>query len=164
MHLWKQQTYIYSWRANKLQLKVRVCYSQPCLTFTVGIIISQWAEAILTDAAVSCLQVHTVGVLHAAVALWAEVMTCRRHREKKVETQRRGKEKEWRMHTGPVERLCHSITTFSLSLHTVDPPQGTLDKCFSLICHNFSLLHLISKYERTKINYNHLQMVDICLF
>lgn len=37
--------------------------------FTVGIIISQWAEAILTNTAVSCLQVHTVRVLHAAVAL-----------------------------------------------------------------------------------------------
>lgn len=37
--------------------------------FTVGIIVSQWAEAILTNTAVSCLQVHTVGVLHAAVAL-----------------------------------------------------------------------------------------------
>ena len=39
------------------------------VTFTVGIIVSQWAEAILTNTAVSCLQVHAVGVLHAAVAL-----------------------------------------------------------------------------------------------
>lgn len=37
--------------------------------FTIGVIISQWTETILTNTAVSCLQVHTVRVLHAAVAL-----------------------------------------------------------------------------------------------
>ena len=89
----KKQPHIHSGRANKLLLKVTVCYSEPCRTFTVGIIVSQWAEAILTNTAVSCLQVHTVGVLHAAVALWAEVMTCGRHREEKVETQRSGEER-----------------------------------------------------------------------
>lgn len=48
------------------------------LTFTVGVIVPQRAEAVLARAAASRLQVDTVGVLHAAVALGAEVMTCRR--------------------------------------------------------------------------------------
>lgn len=73
----------------ELHLKVWVCYLEPRCTFTVGVIISQWAEAIFTNAAVSCLQIHAVGVLHAAMALRAEVMTCRRHREEKVGSQRR---------------------------------------------------------------------------
>lgn len=68
-HIHKKQPHIHSWKAKKRQLKVKVCYSEPCRTFTVGIIVSQWAEAILTNTAVACLQVHTVGVLDAAVAL-----------------------------------------------------------------------------------------------
>lgn len=43
--------------------------SQARLTFAVGVIVSQRAEAILAHAAASRLQVDTVGVLHAAVAL-----------------------------------------------------------------------------------------------
>lgn len=39
------------------------------LTFAVGVIVPQRAEAILARAAASRLQVDTVGVLHAAVAL-----------------------------------------------------------------------------------------------
>lgn len=64
---------------NMLGEKRTSIKSKSCYTFTVGIIVSQWAEAVLANAAVPCLQVHTVGVLHAAVALRAEVMTCRRH-------------------------------------------------------------------------------------
>lgn len=106
----KNQPHVCTLRVKKPQLKVWVCYSEPCLTFTVGIIISKWAEAILTHTAVSCLQVHTVWVLHAAVTLWAEVMTCRRRREEKVETQRKG------VMEGCLERLGHSTMTFS---HTI---------------------------------------------
>lgn len=58
--------------------------SERRLTFAVGVIVSQRAEAIPAHAAASCLQVHAVGVLHAAVALRAEVMTCRRRRDEKV--------------------------------------------------------------------------------
>lgn len=77
-------------------LKSGCCYSEPRRTFTVGVIIAQWAEAVLTDAAVSCLQVHAVGVLHAAVALWAEVMTCSRRASTKVETHRGDRSRGWR--------------------------------------------------------------------
>lgn len=48
------------------------------LTFAVGVVVPQRAEAVLARAAAPRLQVDTVGVLHAAVALGAEVMTCRR--------------------------------------------------------------------------------------
>ena len=123
-HIYKNN-HIHSSRAHKLHLKVRVCYSEPCPTFTVGIIVSQWAEAILTNTAVSCFQVHTVGVLHAAVALRAEVMTCRRHGAEKVETPEETRGEERWTHTGPVERLCHRITTFSPSIHTVVSPRAT---------------------------------------
>lgn len=53
------------------------------VTFTVRVIVSQRAEAVLTHAAVSRLQVDAVGVLHTAVALGAEVVTCRRPQERK---------------------------------------------------------------------------------
>lgn len=58
--------------------------SERRLTFAVGVIVPQRAEAIPAHAAASRLQVHAVGVLHAAVALRAEVMTCRRRRDEKV--------------------------------------------------------------------------------
>lgn len=59
--------------------------SEACLTFAVGVVVPQRAEAILAHAAASRLQVDAVGVLHAAVALRAEVMTCRRRGDEKVE-------------------------------------------------------------------------------
>lgn len=58
--------------------------SERRLTFAVGVIVPQRAETIPAHAAASRLQVHAVGVLHAAVALRAEVMTCGRRRDEKV--------------------------------------------------------------------------------
>lgn len=90
--------------------KSLVCNWEPCCTFTVGVIVSQGVEAILTNTAVSCLQVHAVGVLHAAVAFRAEVMTCRRHREEKVDSQRREEAS-----SGKVTASCQPfLTTLSL--------------------------------------------------
>lgn len=50
-------------------------------TLAVGVVVPQRAEAVLAGAALPGLQVHTVRVLHAAVALRAEVMACRGRRE-----------------------------------------------------------------------------------
>lgn len=113
------------------------CHSEPCLTFTVGIIVSKWAEAVLTNTAVSRLEVHTVRVLHAAVALWAEVMTCRRHVEEKVETQRREEERSDGGIQGVLERLCHSAVTFSLSIL----PCGSFPRYITAKEHSFPLIY-----------------------
>lgn len=111
-HIHKNQSHVLSRRENKLQLQVKVRYSEPHRTFTVGVIVSQWAEAILTNAAVSCLQVHAVRVLHAAMALWAEVVTCRRDAEEKVDTQNEWRGEQWWRHSEAEERSLCTVTTF----------------------------------------------------
>lgn len=84
-----------------LESKVRVRRSDSRHTFTIGVVVPQRAEAILAHAAVPGLQVHAVGVLRAAVAFRAEVMTCRRHAGKGRHPE--GRRREGRRREGNIE-------------------------------------------------------------